>query len=62
VDSDKPWATFCNGRGISARRLNSILHGLVHTVDIRFNDGVFKGFSRKTIDEAWSYYNKKLSA
>ena len=55
ADRNKPWATFCNGNKISARRLNTILQkefGL-HSKDIRFKSGVFKGFYKKMIVETY---------
>lgn len=60
ADADKPWATFCNGRSISARRLSSILSEFrtgIHSKDIRFKAGVFKGYYRKTIAEACRRFN-----
>ncbi|MBC7949667.1 MAG: DUF3631 domain-containing protein [Chitinophagaceae bacterium] len=48
------WATYCSGKKINARRLSNILQGEfgIHSKDIRFKAGVFKGFYRKTIAEA----------
>lgn len=48
-------AAVCNSNSLSARRLNAILQadfGL-HSKDIRFKSGVFKGFYRKSVIIAW---------
>jgi hypothetical protein len=52
ADADKPWATFCNGRCINARKLSSILGEYrtgIHSKDIRFKAGVFKGYYRSSV-------------
>lgn len=55
ADTSKPWATFCEGRSLSARRLNSMLACYhVSSKDLRFKDGVFKGLSKESIVEACS--------
>lgn len=48
------WATYCGGKKINSRRLNKILQVEfgIHSKDIRFKAGVFKGFNRKTITTA----------
>jgi len=57
-DHAKQWASLCEG-GISARRLNTLLKRFgLHSRDIRFKAGVFKGFERGTIAEAWDCFNE----
>lgn len=53
------WATYCSGKKINARRLSKILQGEfgIHSKDIRFKAGVFKGFYRKSITTAYRCLN-----
>jgi hypothetical protein len=53
---NKLWATFCSGRCINARRLSTMLGEFgIHSKDIRFKSGVFKGFYRKSIAKAFRH-------
>lgn len=54
----------CDGKPIGARRLNAILQNEfgLHSRDIRFKSGVFKGFYRHSIAEVWNHVRKHASA
>lgn len=55
ADPQKHWATLGHsGKPISARKLSSILKEFkVHSRDIRFKAGVFKGYRRQWIKKAY---------
>lgn len=57
----KQSAIDCNGKPISARQLNAILQNEfgLHSRDIRFKSGVFKGFYRHSIAKAWNHVRKQ---
>lgn len=58
-DGEKQWATFSNGKGLGPRQLASMLHEFgVASTDIRFRAGVFKGYYKKEIAQAWRLINK----
>jgi hypothetical protein len=56
---NKLWTTYCSGKKINARRLSNTLRREfgIHSKDIRFKAGIFKGFYRKTIAEACRRFN-----
>lgn len=54
-DQKKPWAKFCGGQNLNSRRLSTLLKEFgLHSKDIRFKKGVFKGFLKKNIVAAWN--------
>jgi len=61
-DSSKLWETYCSGRGIEARTLNSMLQNefSLHSKDIRFSRRVYKGFTREAIESAWKDLNREF--
>lgn len=55
ADKEKPWATFSQqGLKIGAKQLASILKPFgIHSKDIRFKKGVYKGYRKKWFTDAY---------
>lgn len=52
-DPSKPWATYCGGKNLTARRLHQMLDDFeIHSQNVRFPEGVFKGFAKKEFRDA----------
>jgi hypothetical protein len=53
ADRRKPWASICHGKPINARRLSSMLQPYgIHSRDLKFSSGTFKGFKKEWIIDA----------
>jgi hypothetical protein len=53
-NQEKPWATFCSGQNLNSRKLSSLLKGFgIHSRDIRFKQGVYKGYRKKWFMKAY---------
>ncbi len=44
----KPWTSICRGKAINSRRLAALLKPFgIHSRDLRFTDGAFKGYKKE---------------
>jgi hypothetical protein len=49
----KPWASICSGKAINSRRLAALLKPFgIHSRDLRFTDGAFKGYKKEWFTSA----------